>query len=92
MGAVGANAVPGNPDEQSSYRSELSGISGSLAVISAVCDKYGIVSGSVKIALDGQQVMLKSRSLWPLSPSDKDFDLLTDIRQKISKLPITLQW
>ena len=92
LGAVGANAVPGNPEEQSSYRSELAGISGSLAIISAVCDKYGIVSGSITIALDGQQAMLKSRSLWPLSPGDKDFDLLTDIRAKIRKLPISIHW
>ena len=92
LGAVGANAVPGNPEEQSSYRSELAGISGSLAIIAAVCDKYGIVSGSITMALDGQQALLKSRSMWPLSPTDKDFDLLTDIRKKISKLPITLHW
>ena len=36
--------------------------------------------------------MLKSRSIWPLSPTDKDFDLLTDIWNKIAKLLISLHW
>jgi hypothetical protein len=32
IGAIGDNVVPGNPQEQSSYRSELAGISGILAL------------------------------------------------------------
>ena len=90
--STGANTVPGNPNEQSSYRSELAGISGTLAILDATCKKYDISTGSVTVALDGQQALLKARSLWPLSPTDPDFDLLTDIRRKISKLPITLNW
>ena len=92
LGASGANIVPGNPEEQSSYRSELAGISGSLAIIDAVCKKYDINSGSITIALDGEQALLKSKSQWPLSPTDSDFDLLTDIRAKIAKLPISVNW
>ena len=44
------------------------------------------------MALDGQQAMLKSRLIWSLSPTDKDFDLLTDIWKKIAKLLISLHW
>ena len=78
-GALGVNAVPGNPDEQSSYRSELAGISGSLTIITAVCDKYDITSGAITIALDGEQAMITAGSTWPLSPQETDFDLISDI-------------
>ena len=91
-GALGINSVPGHNHEQSSYRSELAGISGSLAIIAAVCDKYGITSGSITIALDGEQAMLNASSSWPLSPQDTDFDLLTDIRAKVAKSPIDFKW
>jgi hypothetical protein len=92
IGAVGDNVVPGNPQEQSSYRSELAGISGILAIINAVCKKFDIQAGSVLIALDGEQALLQASSTRPLSPQATDFDLLSDIRAKIRKLPITLQW
>lgn len=92
LGAIGDNVVPGNPCEQSSYRSELAGISGVLAVVLAICKKYDITQGCITMALDGEQAMLKARSVWPLSPTDTDFDLLTDIRSKVSKLPVSIKW
>lgn len=91
-GALGVNSVPGNYHEQSAYRSELAGISGSLAIISAICDKYDITSGSITIALDGEQALLNASSTWPLSPQDADFDMLTDIRAKIARCPVTCKW
>jgi hypothetical protein len=94
LGALGLNTVPGNANEQSSFRSELAGISGVIAILSAVCNKHKITSGSIKIALDGQQAMIKVSSPYPPSPTDPDYDLITDIRKKLTKLPITttLQW
>jgi hypothetical protein len=76
---LGNNIVPSNPEKQSSYRSELAGISGVLAILSAVCKKYDIHKGSILLALDGKQALLKASSTWPLSPTDMDFDLLCDI-------------
>lgn len=92
LAAIGDNVVPGNPDEQSSYRSELAGISGVLVILDAVCKRHDISEGLITLALDGEQAMLKASSSWPLSPTDTDFDLLTDIRAKIRKLPIKLAW
>jgi hypothetical protein len=94
LAAIGVNTVPGNVNEQSSFRSELAGISGIIAIVSTVCLKHRITSGSILIALDGQQAMLKVSSDYPPSPTDPDYDLITDIRRKISKLPIkiTFQW
>ena len=46
---ISVNSVPGNREEQSAYRSELAGISGSLSVIAAVCTVHDIQSGSITI-------------------------------------------
>ena len=89
---MGTNVVPGNPEDHSSYRSELAGISGILAVTSCICKKYSVDEGQITVALDGEQALLKASSLWPLSPTDTDFDLLSDIRRKIEKLPIKINW
>ena len=92
LSAYGTNIVPGNPEEQSAYRSELAGIEGSLAVIAAVCKKYTIENGSITIALDGQQALLQSSSTYNISPTSPDFDILTDIRSKLIKLPVEVHW
>lgn len=92
LAAIGSNVVPGNPDEQSSYRSELAGISGIIAIVAATCKKYDIVKGSFKLALDGEQALLKASSNWPISPKDADFDLICDIRAKAAKLPVKIKW
>ena len=92
LSAAGANVIPGSPEEQSSYRSELGGISGVLAVVSATCDKYDLQEGCITFGLDGEQALKKAKSGWPLSPTDTDFDLLTDIRAKLKALPIDTEW
>ena len=89
---MGVNVVPGNPTEQSSYWSELGGISGLIAVTSAVCDKYDITTWSIIFALDGKEALSKASSLWPLLSTDPDFDLLSDIRSKLRSLLIQVKW
>jgi hypothetical protein len=39
---ISVNSVPGNSDEQSAYRSELVGVSGSLSIIEAVCTVHDV--------------------------------------------------
>jgi surfactin synthase thioesterase subunit len=36
--------------------------------------------------------LIEASGDWPLSPSRADFDMLTDIRAKIKRLPITVRW
>ena len=86
------NAPPGHGDEQSSYRSELAGIAGTLALVSSICQIHDISSGSITIGLDGDQALTQASGDWPLSPSQADFDMLHDIRAKIRRLPITMHW
>ena len=89
---ISVNGVPGNSNEQSAYRSELAGVSGSLATIAAVCRIHDIQEGSITLGLDGRQALLAAAGDWPLNPERPDFDLITDIRRKITKLPITVKW
>jgi hypothetical protein len=86
------NAVPGPEETQSAYRSELAGVSGSLAILASVCSLYQISSGTATLGLDGDQALKAASGHWPLDASQPDFDLLCDIRKKIELLPIHLEW
>ena len=90
---ISVNSVPGNRSEQSAYRSELARVSGSLSTIAAVCTVHDLHTGSITIlGLDGEQAMIAASEAWPLSPERPDYDLLTDIRSNVSRLPITVHW
>lgn len=60
--------------------------------MSSVCRVHDIQSGSITIGLDGEQALIQASGDWPLSPSQADFDMLHDIREKIKRLPITVHW
>jgi hypothetical protein len=90
---ISVNSVPGKREEQSAYRSELAGVSGSLSLIAAVCMVHDIHTGSTTIGLDREQAMIAASEDWPLSPARPDYyDLLTDIRAKVRGLPIKVHW
>ena len=89
---ISVNSVPGNRNEQSAYRSELAGVSGSLSTIAAVCVVHDINTGSISIGLDGEQALIAASEDWPLNPERPDYDLLIDIRAKVRRLPITVTW
>jgi hypothetical protein len=46
---ISVYSVPGNRGEQSAYRSELAGVSGSLSLIAAVCMVHDIHTGLITI-------------------------------------------
>jgi hypothetical protein len=89
---IGVNAVPGAADEQSAYRSELAGVSGSIHILKLLCTKFKIQAGSVQIGLDGDQAMKAAAGTWPLKVGQADYDLVKDIRAKIKELPIKITW
>jgi hypothetical protein len=89
---VGVNAIPGNCNEQSAYRSELAGILGSIAITAAICQLHDIQDGSITFGLDGIQALRAAAGNWPLNPEPPDFDLITDIRAKLKRLPIWVHW
>ena len=47
------NVVPGSPEDQSAYRSELSGLYGIVLAVSLVCKVHGVTGGQVEIGCHG---------------------------------------
>jgi hypothetical protein len=89
---IGVNLIPGEPTDQSAYRSELGGVSGIIETVGILCRLYSIQDGIIEVGLDGEQAMKSLSSTWPLHPRQADYDLLQDIRAKIAKSPITWKW
>jgi hypothetical protein len=86
---VGVNSIPGEKEDQSSYRSEIGGVSGIVETAGIICVRHAITSGAVEVGLDGDQAMKNIFGTWPLNPKQADYDLLKDLRKKIKDSPIT---
>ena len=86
---TGANVVPGHPDDQSAYRSEIAGVCAILQVLLMICQLFNITEGEVEIGLDGEAAM--DRISGPYDPhcNARDFDLLTHVRALLKELPVT---
>jgi hypothetical protein len=49
----GANLVPGQPSDQTAYRSELAGLFGIMIVYKLLCQVFKVHKGFIEIACDG---------------------------------------
>jgi hypothetical protein len=86
---VGVNSIPGEKEDQTSYRSEIGGVSGIVETVAILCARYSITSGALEVGLDGDQAMKNIFGNWPLHPKQADYDLLKDLRKKIKESPVT---
>jgi hypothetical protein len=85
-----SNVIPGLAAAQSSYRSELGGLYGIVCVVETLTSNYGLTSGSITIGCDGKEALYQSLSdTGPVSPRASDFDVITAIRRKVARSPIT---
>jgi hypothetical protein len=90
---IGVNFIPGSPQEQSAYHSELGGASGSITAVESIVDKYTLKSGSITIGLDGEQTMWNASDKDDfLHPKQVCFNMLSDIHAKTRKSVITYHW
>ena len=75
----GACRVPGQPQDQSSYRSELAGILATLYKVLVLCQRHNITNGHITVACDntaaGQSI---NQQFYP-NPQQNHFDLLQSI-------------
>jgi len=89
---LAANIVPGDPDDQSSYRSELSGIFGVVTLVNLICAVFEITSGQVTAGCDGIEA-LKSSFLagkdYKADFSKADYDMVSAIRSALATSPVT---
>jgi hypothetical protein len=84
------NAIPGDPESQSSYRSELAGIFGQVIMVNTICRLHGVTQGSITSGCDGAEAIRKA-----FDPQDEarcnssQFDLLSAIWAALKDSPIT---
>eukprot|EP00978_Attheya_sp_CCMP212_P032089 scaffold123677_cov34-Attheya_sp.AAC.4 len=88
---VGCHVTPGNPADQSPYRSKLSGIYGILCIVEELCKLHDIKSGGITIGCDNEKCLwMAIDKRGTTSPTSSSFDLLSAIRHKILKLPVSV--
>ena len=85
----GSCVVPGQAQDQSAYRSELSGLYAIAVMVEAVCKVFRIQSGSIEIGCDGISALRQATAETDLSnPHLSQFDLIAAIRHIIHRTPI----
>ena len=63
-----------------------------LSVIQCVLMCHKVTSGSIALGLNEVQVMKQASGQFPFFLTQRSFDLLVDIRSKIAKLPIKVNF
>jgi hypothetical protein len=81
------DVVPGHPDNQGAYHSELPGLFGIVLVVNRLCSWAGIESGGIEVGCDGLSALEKAFDTWSLEPTDPHFDMLTSLRTQNSCKP-----
>ena len=89
---TGTNWSPGTKEDQTAYRSELTGVDCILAVLAILVRHYKIKKGAITIAFDCATALKTCAKTDPLSINMKCFDILQDIRNRMDILPIEVSW
>lgn len=85
------NIIPGAPNIQSAYKSELGGLYGIIVAVEALCEHYDIDSGSITIACDGESALHYAfdwENKWLLKTPHLDLILAIQTMLQTSKI----QW
>jgi hypothetical protein len=87
----GCCTVPGSPDVQSSYRSELAGLYAMVHIVATLCSYHHLSTGSVTLYCDGKGPIHRvSHSSWTTWATEDHFDLIASISKTVASLPIKL--
>jgi hypothetical protein len=80
----GSHVTPGDPRDQSAYRSELSGIYAQVFSAYTLALQFGITDGSMTLGCDGESALYQC-FLRPqdVTTSSKHFDMINAIRQLV---------
>jgi hypothetical protein len=86
--------VPGNPEDQDSYRSEMAGLHAILSVVREATRIFHLPTVRAHIACDGESAL--KRAFYNSRPSgfrDSHWDLLTLLQKQIKGMPqLELEW
>ena len=87
----GQNRVPGEDDEQSSYRSELCGILGNMILMNAICSIHGIDEPcEMTVGSDSESALWNAFGDIDVSTKMASPDIVAAIREQIRASP--LKW
>ena len=85
--------VPGPPQCQDAYRSELAGLLSILCIAELLVEQFAITDGSIEVGCDGQGALHRAfRDIGYATPAGKHFDLLLVIHAKLNKSPLTWKY
>jgi hypothetical protein len=84
----GSNTIPGEPDDQSSYRGELGGILASIVYTNSVCKKHNITAGKCKMYCDNKGALSASFGWKTPNPRWSCYDIVSLIRLQLAISPI----
>ena len=88
----GNNRTPGKSKSLSSFRAELGGIASIILVVTSIITYHKVKLGKLKLGLDNKAAIGQIEMSTVLSPQAKSVDLVMDIRRKITKLPIVVEF
>ena len=89
---VAVNVIPGLTMDQSSYRSELAGLYGVVAMVQLICKQYMVTSRVIEVGCDSSSALnhvFGSGHHFEANVKQADYDLLSALRVMIAKSPTT---
>ena len=84
--------TPGYPEDQCSYRSEISGIYGIAVTILELAKFHDLRGGAIQVACDGESALHRCFKPWSSNPLAKHFDIIHATRAAITASTITWTW
>ena len=82
----------GHKEDQSAYRSELTGVVLGLSIIATMVEYFDLTKGEVEFAFDNKSSEHKVENLTEdIHITNKYFDLLQDIKHCLERLPIQVR-
>jgi len=84
--------VQGSTADINSYRGEIMGILAAIRYTNKTCSQYGINSGTCTLYCDNQGALYAAFGHKRPTPRWSSFDIIRQIREEISKSPITWKW
>jgi hypothetical protein len=90
IGRISLSALTsGEQDQQSSFRSELTGILMIVSVVSEMCKRAQLTGGKITVGCDGKAaVQAAARHKEPIDPNGKQIDLIAAIRNLVRESKI----
>ena len=83
--------IPGGPEDQSAYRSELGGLYAIAAMVQVICELHNIQEGSIEVACDGMNALAQVGEADPIiRPNGAQYDIIAATQAKIKRTNI--QW